>query len=143
MRFWFFAIFFFVLLIPLVLGILIPVYRNHRQASGDVKNYDSAMRKFVYKVPLSPAEIIHSLACSDSADTLSCTLDLERSVISFAEYGSGRDYFFQIQEGDGGSILRLSQVPSMELHSMIPYQLNPFLVQKLHAEIVPFSVYGV
>ena len=42
----FFAIFFFLILIPLVLGIIIPVYKNHSSVTGGIINYDSTMKKF-------------------------------------------------------------------------------------------------
>lgn len=49
MEFLLFALFFFVILIPLVLGIIIPIYKDHSKVTGGIINYDSTMRKFVYK----------------------------------------------------------------------------------------------
>lgn len=139
----FFVIFFFLILLLLVLGIIIPIYKNHRKTTGNVINYDSFMCKFVYKISMSKQEIIHKLEIKNATDDLSCTFDFERSVILFAEYGSSREYFFQIQECDGFSILRLEQVPLFGMQSHVPYKLNPFLISKLNAEIIPFSQYGV
>ena len=53
MKFLFFAIFFFLILIPLVLIIVIPIYKNHKKATNGIMNYDDTIRKFVYKVPFS------------------------------------------------------------------------------------------
>ena len=44
---WFFVAFFFLLLIPLVLAITIPIYKNHYKATNNVVNYDSMMRKYI------------------------------------------------------------------------------------------------
>lgn len=142
MEFLFFAIFFFVILIPLVLGIIIPIYKNHINVTGGIINYDSIMKKFVYKINLSNQQIVNLLNTKNEVDELSCTFDFENSIIRFSEYGSYRDYYFQVQECNGFSVLRLEQVALIGMQSHVPYKLNPFIVNKLKAEIVPFSQYG-
>ena len=139
---WLFVAFFFLLLIPLVLAITIPIYKNHYKATSNVVNYDSMMRKFVYKVCMSSEQIINKLKNTTDIDELSCYFDHERSLIKFSEYGSIREYFFKIHECDGFSILRLEQVELLGMSSYIQFKLNPFLVSKLQAEIIPFSQYG-
>ena len=138
---WFFVAFFFLLLIPLVLAITIPIYKNHYKATNNVVNYDSMMRKFVYKVCMSSEQIINELKNTSDIDELSCEFDHERSVIKFSEYGSSREYYFKIHECSGFSVLRLEQVALLGMQSSIPYKLNPFLISKLQAEIIPFSQY--
>ncbi len=142
MEFLFFALFFFVILIPLVLGIIIPIYKDHSKVTGGIINYDSTMRKFVYKINLSNQEIVNLLNTKNDVDELSCAFDFEKSVIRFSEYGSHRDYYFQVQECSDFSILRLEQVALIGMRSHVPFKLNPFIVSKLQAEIVPFSQYG-
>ena len=142
MEFLFFALFFFVTLIPLVLGIIIPIHKDHSKVTGGIINYDSTMRKFVYKIDLSSQEIINLLNTKNDVDELSCAFDFEKSVIRFSEYGSHRDYYFQVQECSDFSILRLEQVALIGMKSYVPYKLNPLIVSKLQAEIVPFSQYG-
>lgn len=142
MDFYVFLIFFFAFLIPLVLGIIIPVYKSHYKATGSIINYDTTMRKFVYKVNLSSEDIINLLKIKNDIDELSCTFDFDKSVIRLSDYGSYRDYYFQVQECNGFSILRLEQVTLIGMSSHIPYKLNPFMVRKLQAEIIPFSQYG-
>ena len=106
---WCLVIFFFVILIALVLGIVLPACKKHSKIAGNIINYDSAMRKFVYKICLSKDEIIDALRTKNEADELTCKFDLERSAVSFSEYGSSVEYRFEIQEYDGFSILRLTQ----------------------------------
>ena len=142
MEFLIFSAFFFLILIPFVLAIIIPVYKNHDKATNNVVNYDPMMRKYVYKVYMSKEEIISKLKNTTDIDELSCDFDFERSVIKFSEYGSSREYYFKIHECDGFSILRLEQVELLGMSSHIPLKLNPFLVSKLRAEIIPFSQYG-
>ena len=137
----FFLMFFFIILMPLVFGIVTPTFRNHNHASGGVINYDSVMKKFVYKVPLSKNEIISTLKISSDIDDLTCNFDLEKSTVIFSEYGSHREYYFYVEEYDNFSILRLEQTSSIGMSSHVPYKLNPFMISKLNAEIIPFSQY--
>lgn len=141
MEFWLFLIL-FALVAPVVVYAGISVYKKHVQSTGDIVNYDAFMNKYVYKVPLTKAEIIGTLRIRNVADELSCTLDQERTVIVFSDYNDSIEYFFYVQEQDGFSILKLEQVRASVTRSYIPYKLNPFMVNKLCAEIVPFEQYG-
>ena len=143
MEFWLFLIL-FALVAPVVVYAGISVYKKHVQSTGDIVNYDAFMNKYVYKVPLTKAEIIGTLRIRNVADELSCTLDQERTVIVFSDYNDSIEYFFYIQEQDGFSFLKLEQVraPVMKTQSYIPYKLNPFMVNKLRTEIIPFEQYG-
>ena len=138
----FFVAFCFLLLSPLVLAIIIPIYKNHNKATNNVVNYDSMKRKFVYKVCMSSEQIINELKNTTDIDELSCDFNHERSVIKFSAYRSSMEYYFKIHECDGFSILRLEQVELLGMSGHIPFKLNPFLVSKLRAEIIPFSQYG-
>lgn len=141
MEFVIFGILFFAILL-LVLGMMIPIFKRHQKATGGIINYDSAMGKFVYKVNLSREDITSLLGRKNSADELSCSFDFARSVVKFSEYGSGREYRLSVQEYDGFSILRLEQVTKIGMQSYVPYKLNPFMIKKLQAELLPFSQYG-
>ena len=143
---WFFLIIVF-------LGVTIPRYEKFAKATGSVVNYDSKMTKFVYKVPMSRAQIISSLKIMNVKDELSCTFDFERNIIIFTDIltsyvykGINRKYFYEIQEYDGFSILKLSPVSPLpdgrNDRTGIPLKLNPFMVSKINAEMVPFSKYG-
>ena len=44
-----FEVFFFLILIPLVLGMIIPIYKKHQETTNGIINYDPYMRKFIYK----------------------------------------------------------------------------------------------
>lgn len=138
----------FAVVILIILGVTIPMFKRHRKATGGIVNYDAAMRKFVYKINLRCDEFVELLTdgsdgCIDvDIDALSCTVDPGGSVIRFSEYGADKEYRFRIQEYDGFSVLRLEQVALLGMQSSIPYKLNPFMVHKLQAEIVPFSEYG-
>ena len=116
--------------------------KKHREVTGDIVNYDSFMRKFVYKINLNREEVIQLLCNGNEYDDITCEFDSSNSIMKFFEYGSNKEYFIGIKEYDGFSILRLEQVSYIGMKSYIHYKLNPFMVRKLHAEIVPFSEYG-
>ena len=141
MKVLFFAIFFFVILIPLVLLIILPVYKNHNSVTAGIINYDSNMRKFVYKINLTYQQMIDLLNTNNYVDDLSCTFDFDKETVRISDYSSHRDYYFQVLECGDYLILRLEQVELIGMQSHIPYKLNPFIVSKFEAEIVPFSQY--
>jgi hypothetical protein len=97
------------------------------------------MRKFVYKVSLTREDIINRLNTKNVMDELSCTFDFERSVARFSEFGSYKEYYFYIEEYNGYSFLKLEEVALIGIKSSVPIKLNPFMVNKLQAEIIPFS----
>lgn len=137
-----FAIIIIAVFIPLILSIVIPMYKNHQEVTGDIVNYDTTMRKFVYKTTLSGVEIISSLKARNVMDELTCSFDFNRSVIKFIDLDSNGEYYFQIIEHNDYSVLRLEQVSLIGMSNHIPYKLNPFIVNKLNAEIISFSQYG-
>ena len=137
-----YAIFFFVILIPLCLGIVVPMYKKHYKTIDGGMNYDIYMRKFVYKVPLKRDEIIEALSFTDEIDELTCSFDAVRHIVDISEYGSHREYFFYIEEYDGFCFLKLEQTSVFAMSSRVPFKLNPFIVNRLQAELVPFSEYA-
>ncbi len=139
----FIIILIFIILVPLCLGMTIPVQKKHNEATGGVVNYDIIMSKFVFKVYLTKDEIINSLKIKNVKDELFCDFDFERSVVIFSEYSDSTEYYFYIFECKNGfSILKLEQVSHIGMQSRVSMKLNPFMVSKLGAEIVPFSKYG-
>lgn len=141
MEFFLILIIFLVFFFPLVFMIILPIYRKHHKTSGGLKNYNTSMNAFVYKVYLPKAEIIRTMMATKETDELACSFDFDRSIVLFSEYGSSGEYFFAIQECDGFCLLKLKQV-SLLSKGLLPYQLNPFMVSKLNVEIVPFAEFG-
>ncbi len=140
MGFLIFSIIIFLFLMAVVLGNIIPVYKSHRATTDSIINHDATMRKFVYKVNLTSDEIINLLMTKNALDELVCEVDSKKSKIKFLEFGSSRDYYYYIQEYNGFSIIRLEQV-ALTGQGYIPYKLNPFMINKLQAQIIPFAEY--
>lgn len=137
----FWVIFIFILIVTL--GVTIPMYAKHWKATGGVVNYDFAGKNIVYKVYMSEEEIINSLKIMNAKDSLACTFDFEKKTVLFKELsGIKQEYFYEIKECGGFSILQLSQATVFGVRDFIPYKLNLFLISKINAEIIPFSQYG-
>ena len=142
--------FFYIFIMIVCLGTLIPKYEKFAKATGSVVNYDRYMTKFVYKVYMPKEEIISSLKIMNVKDELSCTFDFEKTTVLITDIGQWgslgpgprREYFYEIQEYDGFSILKLSVTTIFHERNQICFKLNPFMVSKLNAEIIPFSKYG-
>lgn len=136
------AVIIMLLTLSVVFTYVIPLYQNNRKASGGITNHDSIGHKYVYKVYLSRDELIDRLNRRNVFDELTCELDLEYSTIRFSDDESNLKYIFQIQECHGFSIFRLEQSALIAMRSYIPFKLNPYMINKLEAEIIPFSLYG-
>lgn len=139
----FFVIFFFVVLIPVVLAVIVPVYKNHIKATGSIINHDRYMRSFVYKTYLSREEIIKLLQIVNSADELKCEVDCDTSMLLFSEYGASVRYRFEVRQVEEFYIIKIEQIPYVATQGHIPIKLNSFITRKLSAEPVSFFEYGV
>lgn len=123
----------------IVLSIVVPTYKKHREVTSGIMNYNATMREFVYKIPYIKSVIIEKLKIKNSFDELEYILDIDLCGITFNEYGTSINYEYEIKEYDDFSVLRLKQTPLIAPQSYIPYKLNSFMVQKLDAEIIPFE----
>lgn len=146
MGLWIYFLFIILLCGGIVLLYYIPVYKKHRLYTNKGVNYDSLMRKFVYKVKMNRQEILSALGIRNIHDELKCTLDVVNSKIAFVDDDLGYigpiEYIYTIDEYGGFSILRLEQVLSIHSSRTISLKINSFMVRKLNAEIVSFKMYG-
>ena len=136
-----FLLFFVLLLIAIIFGTYIPAYQTYKNATGNIVNHDPTMQKFVYKVFLSKQQILDILSHTENTDLLYCHVDLEQSIIEFSDLTYKDKFNFEILELNNFSVLRLNRILFQTSRgSLIVYKLNPFLVQKLNAEIIPYAL---
>ena len=128
----------------LVVGIVmlhwIPIWRRHKLSVRNAVNHTPAMTCFVYWVALPRDEILRRLSDTDETDILSCSLDLSEQKVRFTESLSSAEYTLSFQETEGGTLLRLRHASFISnlFSKEIPFKLNPFFIQKLNAEIIPY-----
>lgn len=139
MEFWIFFAIILLVIIPVAMLAVSPVVKKHQNVSGNVVNYDPVMHKYVYRVCMSEDEIIKRMETKNVTDDLICRFDTERAVVKISEYGSTLEYYYEIIPFDGYSVLKLNQVSAIGMSSHIPYRLNPYMVEKLNAELLPFE----
>lgn len=130
---------FIIIIFVATLVIILPTIINHKKVTNGVINYDNNMRKYVYKIKLSKKEIIHFLKGTNEFDELTCTFNDDETIIKFSNKGSDIKYYFQVHEYGDYSLLQLEQ--ASKIGNYLQYKLNPFFVNKLNAEIVPFAQY--
>lgn len=128
-------------MLTVLFGILLPTEREKRRITGDTVNHDGICSRFVYKVALTQEQILRTLRIRREIDDLACTVDVPQSTIIFSSYGDSKEYFFVIQEHETYSIIKLKAVYAFGMSSRVPSLLNPFMVKKLNAELVPYSQY--
>ena len=127
-----------VMLVATFVVVLIPII-NHKKVTNGIINYDNNMRKYVYKVNLSKKEIIKLLSETNEFDELNCTFNQDETIIKFSKVGSNIKYYFHVYEHNDYSLLMLEQ--ASKFGNYLQYKLNVFFVNKLNAEIVPFSLH--
>ena len=116
--------------------------RELRKVSKGVVNHDNFMREFIFKIDKPEEEILSILSSEIKSDFFSCTLNQNEKTITFYEFRDMNEYKYDIQEYDNYCILRLKQTSFISNIRDVLYKLNPFIVKKLNAEIIPYSKDG-
>ncbi len=138
-----FVICLFVFLAFVVALILIPMYKSYRKTVENAVNHDPEYRTFVYKIAMTEKEIIHELSTKNHLDELRFDFDMEfgKYVVKIsADGGQPIKYFYEILTRGDESLLRLTIAQTVvPKYSSVAWKLNPFMIEKLNAEIVPFA----
>ncbi len=140
MEFWFcfilFLMIFAVVGVPIVYR-FVKSYKSFIDNSKGVKNYDSFMREFCYRVNLSKNDIIEKLKdkCSDS--TLNYNYNADANEIVFiSDFTDGYEeqaYYIEIKECSDYSLLKIVQQGILPKRSWYPYKQNEFWSKKIGA----------
>ena len=126
-----------------ILGIVVPNIRRHREATNGVINYNADMTKYVYKVYASKEEIIRLLQTDNIADEVTFRVNMNNGIMTaYEQEGVYQEYYYTILEYTAYSVLRLQKVKYIDRQSYIQLKLNPSIIRKLPAEPIPFSQYG-
>ena len=120
---------------------LVSLYKKHYKTVQNAVNYDSEWRTFVYKIRMTEKEIIGELSTKNHLDELSFEFDLElgKHIVKISDGGATFKFSYEIQERDDYSLLRLTVIPTVHARSSLMWKLNPFMIEKLNAEIIPFE----
>ncbi len=126
-----------------VLGIVVPNIRRHREATNGVINYNADMTKYAYKVYAGKEEIIRLLQTDNIADEVTFLVNMNNGIMTaYEQEGVYQEYYYTILEYTAYSVLRLQKVRLIDRQSYIQLKLNPSIIRKLPSEPIPFSQYG-
>ena len=134
-----FVIMFVVVVIPIALYIIFkPMFRQNKLLNGIV-NYDTFMRKFVFRIEITKEEFYSQLKIRNINDVLEYSLNEDCSVITFTMYNMKHSYKIIVDDFDESIILRVEQI---QITSKPAFRINDFFIKKFNATPLEFEKYS-
>jgi len=134
-----FVIMFVVVVIPIALYIIFkPMFRQNKLLNGIV-NYDTFMRKFVFRIEITKEEFYSQLKISNINDVLEYSLNVDCSVITFTMYNMKYSYKIIVDDFNESIILRVEQI---QITSKPAFRINEFFIKKFNATPLEFEKYS-
>ena len=134
-----FVIMFVVVVIPIALYIIFkPMFRQNKLLNGIV-NYDTFMRKFVFRIEITKEEFYSQLKIRNINDVLEYSLNEDCSVITFTMYNMKYSYKIIVDDFNESIILRVEQI---QITSKPAFRINEFFIKKFNATPLEFGKYS-
>ena len=134
-----FVIMFVVVVIPIALYIIFkPMFRQNKLLNGIV-NYDTFMRKFVFRIEITKEEFYSRLKIRNINDVLEYSLNEDCSVIIFTMYNMKYSYKIIVDDFNESIILRVEQI---QITSKPAFRTNDFFIKKFNATPLEFEKYS-
>ena len=134
-----FVIMFVVVVIPIALyNIFKPMFRQNKLLNG-VVNYDTFMRKFVFRIELTKEEFYSQIKIRNINDVLEYSLNEDCSVITFTMYNMKYSYRIIVNDFNESIILRVEQI---QITSKQAFRINEFFIKKFNATPLEFEKYS-
>ena len=134
-----FVIMFVVVVIPIALYIIFkPMFRQNKLLNGIV-NYDTFMRKFVFRIEITKEEFYSQLKIRNINDVLEYSLNDDCSVITFTMYNMKYSYKIIVDDFNESIILRVEQI---QITSKPAFRINEFFIKKFNATPLEFEKYS-
>ena len=134
-----FVIIFFLVVIPIALyNIFKPMFRQNKLLNG-VVNYDTFMRKFVFRIELTKEEFYSQIKIRNINDVLEYSLNEDCSVITFTMYNMKYSYRIIVNDFNESIILRVEQI---QITSKQAFRINEFFIKKFNATPLEFEKYS-
>ena len=138
-HFYVFAILFVVVVIPIALYIIFkPMLRQNKLLNGIV-NYDTFMRKFVFRIEITKEEFYSRLKIRNINDVLEYSLNEDCSVITFVMYNMKYSYKIIVDDFNESIILRVEQI---QITSKPAFRINEFFIKIFNATPLEFEKYS-
>ena len=134
-----FVIMFVVVVISIALYIIFkPMFRQNKLLNGIV-NYDTFMRKFVFRIEITKEEFYSRLKILNINDVLEYSLNEDCSVITFTMYNMKYSYKIMVDDFNESIILRVEQI---QITSKPAFHINDFFIKKFNATPLEFEKYS-
>ena len=134
-----FVIMFVVVVIPIAFYIIFkPMFRQNKLLNGIV-NYDTFMRKFVFRIEITKEEFYSQLKIRNINDELEYSLNEDCSVITFTMYNMKYSYKIIVDDFNESIILRVEQI---QITSKPAFRINEFFIKKFNATPLEFEKYS-
>ena len=134
-----FVIMFVVVVISIALYIIFkPMFRQNKLLNGIV-NYDTFMRKFVFRIEITKEEFYSRLKIRNINDVLEYSLNEDCSVITFTMYNMKYSYKIMVDDFNESIILRGEQI---QITSKPAFHINDFFIKKFNATPLEFEKYS-
>ena len=134
-----FVIIFVLVVIPIALyNIFKPMFRQNKLLNG-VVNYDTFMRKFVFRIELTKEEFYSQIKIRNINDVLEYSLNEDCSVITFTMYNMKYSYKIIVDDFNESIILRVEQI---QITSKPAFRINEFFIKKFNATPLEFEKYS-
>ena len=134
-----FVIMFVVVVIPIALYVIFkPMFRQNKLLNGIV-NYDTFMRKFVFRIEITKEEFYSQLKIRNINDVLEYSLNEDCSVITFTMYNKKYSYKIIVDDFNESIILRVEQI---QITSRPAFHINEFFIKKFNATPSEFEKYS-
>ena len=131
-------IFVIVVLIPIVLYLILKPMLQHRKLLNGVVNYDTLMRKYVFRIALKKEDFYTQLKAQNVYDVLEYTLSEDATVITFKLYNSKYPYEIKVEAFDESIVLRVKQLSAVGRPAFL---INEFFLKKFNAKPLDFEKY--
>lgn len=131
-------IFVIVVLIPIVLYLILKPMVQHRKLLNGVVNYDTLMRKYVFRIALKKEDFYTQLKAQNVYDVLEYTLSEDATVITFKLYNSKYPYEIKVEAFDESIVLRVKQLSAVGRPAFL---INEFFMKKFNAKPLDFEKY--
>ena len=114
------------------------MFRQNKLLNGIV-NYDTFMRKFVFRIEITKEEFYSRLKIRNINDVLEYSLNEDCSVIKFTMYNIKYSYKIMVDDFNESIILRVEQI---QITSKPSFRINDFFIKKFNATPLEFEKYS-
>ena len=134
-----FVIMFVAVVIPIAFYIIFKPMLRQNKLLNSIVNYDTFMRKFVFRIEITKEEFYSQLKIRNINDVLEYSLNEDCSVITFTMYNMKYSSKIIVDDFNESITLRVEQI---QITSKPAFRINEFFIKKFDAKPLEFEKYS-